>query len=190
MMPYVVTILFVLSSVTGLYAHGGRTDSSGGHRNRKTGGYHYHSSGTPSPQYRAVPRRSYQTSARTSYRKTSRTHAVVKKKKPAKPIQKKTGNEAKLKYEMALTQKSGSRVLFKVRILKVASTLPSESQLLAVAKLLNPRRSYLVHFYLPGMNIKSSAWAVAVKTSSKPLAVRTFDKRLPARYTALIAEAD
>ena len=35
----------LLSDGGGVFSHSGRTDSSGGHYNRKTGGYHYH--GTP-----------------------------------------------------------------------------------------------------------------------------------------------
>ncbi len=38
-------------------AHSGRTDSSGGHYNRKTGEYHYHNSGytKPAPEYNTKP---------------------------------------------------------------------------------------------------------------------------------------
>ena len=41
----VVLLVFV---GTELSAHSGRTDSKGGHYNRKTGGYHYHGGGTSS----------------------------------------------------------------------------------------------------------------------------------------------
>ena len=34
--------LFISFSLTTIYAHSGRTDSSGGHYNRSTGEYHYH----------------------------------------------------------------------------------------------------------------------------------------------------
>ena len=37
--------LMLLFDGGGVFSHSGRTDSSGGHHNRKTGGYHYH--GTP-----------------------------------------------------------------------------------------------------------------------------------------------
>ena len=37
--------LMLLLDSGGVFSHSGRTDSSGGHYNRKTGGYHYH--GTP-----------------------------------------------------------------------------------------------------------------------------------------------
>ena len=37
--------LMLLFDGSGVFPHSGRTDSSGGHYNRKTGGYHYH--GTP-----------------------------------------------------------------------------------------------------------------------------------------------
>lgn len=36
------TIVLILISCTCAYAHGGRTDASGGHYNRSTGEYHYH----------------------------------------------------------------------------------------------------------------------------------------------------
>lgn len=43
-----ISILLCLTTLIqiNLYAHGGRTDSKGGHYNRKTGEYHYHNSGT------------------------------------------------------------------------------------------------------------------------------------------------
>lgn len=37
---FLAFILFFLSIP--LFAHGGRTDSNGGHHDRKNGGYHYH----------------------------------------------------------------------------------------------------------------------------------------------------
>ena len=44
-MGVVVIALMFLLDVGGVFSHSGRTDSSGGHYNRKTGTYHYH--GTP-----------------------------------------------------------------------------------------------------------------------------------------------
>ena len=41
----VIVTLMLLLNGGGVLSHSGRTDSSGGHYNRKTGGYHYH--GTP-----------------------------------------------------------------------------------------------------------------------------------------------
>ncbi|MFC1482794.1 YHYH domain-containing protein [Candidatus Margulisiibacteriota bacterium] len=48
-----IVILVILFIQPVLYPHSGRTDSSGGHRNRKTGGYHYHNGGysRPKPTY-------------------------------------------------------------------------------------------------------------------------------------------
>ena len=43
----VIFTLMLLFDGGGVFSHSGRTDSSGGHYNRKTGGYHYH--GTPNP---------------------------------------------------------------------------------------------------------------------------------------------
>ena len=40
-----IVALMLLFDGGGVFSHSGRTDSSGGHYNRKTGGYHYH--GTP-----------------------------------------------------------------------------------------------------------------------------------------------
>ena len=42
-----LTMLLILNGMD-LYAHSGRTDSKGGHYNRKTGTYHYHGGGTSS----------------------------------------------------------------------------------------------------------------------------------------------
>ena len=44
-MGAVIVSLMFLFDGGGVFSHSGRTDSSGGHYNRKTGGYHYH--GTP-----------------------------------------------------------------------------------------------------------------------------------------------
>ena len=46
-----LVLIFILVA-TSSYAHSGRTDSSGGHYNRKTGEYHYHGgSSAPRPTY-------------------------------------------------------------------------------------------------------------------------------------------
>ena len=44
-MGVAIIALMLLFDGDGVFSHSGRTDSSGGHYNRKTGGYHYH--GTP-----------------------------------------------------------------------------------------------------------------------------------------------
>ena len=44
-MGVAIVALMLLFDGGGVFSHSGRTDSSGGHYNRKTGGYHYH--GTP-----------------------------------------------------------------------------------------------------------------------------------------------
>jgi hypothetical protein len=74
----IATIMILMSSVC--WAHPGRTDSSGGHNDRRNGGYHYHNE-EPSTQpveilpairqsaFIPVPR----TSARTTARSTART---------------------------------------------------------------------------------------------------------------------
>lgn len=41
-----------------VFAHGGRTDSNGGHYNRKTGEYHYHGSYS-SPKYKVIKKEKY-----------------------------------------------------------------------------------------------------------------------------------
>ena len=48
---FVLVPLFICGSI---FAHSGRTDSNGGHNNRKTGGYHYHNSGYSSKSYNSV----------------------------------------------------------------------------------------------------------------------------------------
>ena len=44
---YLLAFVMVLTCSITAFAHSGRTDSSGGHRNNKTGGYHYHCGGHP-----------------------------------------------------------------------------------------------------------------------------------------------
>lgn len=53
---FILTILFFLFSCVIIplsWSHSGRTDSAGGHYNRKTGEYHYHSK--PAPQSSITP---------------------------------------------------------------------------------------------------------------------------------------
>lgn len=40
-LPILIALLFAMSAPS-CFAHGGRTDSSGGHRDTSTGDYHYH----------------------------------------------------------------------------------------------------------------------------------------------------
>ena len=70
-----VLVLAGLALQSNSFAHSGRTDSSGGHRNRRTGSYHYHNSGTSSsrPSYKSTPRTAYRTQARTTYRGSEST---------------------------------------------------------------------------------------------------------------------
>ena len=42
-LTFILSVLIILSPIL---PHSGRTDSNGGHNNRKTGGYHYHNSGS------------------------------------------------------------------------------------------------------------------------------------------------
>lgn len=54
---YLLVGIFLFSLITSspIYSHSGRTDSSGGHTNRKTGEYHYHnrpSKKTTTPTYK------------------------------------------------------------------------------------------------------------------------------------------
>lgn len=85
---YTVLVMAVaLGLATNAYAHSGRTDSKGGHYNRKTGAYHYHGGGGSSRSTaNAVPRTSYRTTtrtrARTGYRKTIPAAAGVGTGKP------------------------------------------------------------------------------------------------------------
>jgi hypothetical protein len=47
-----IIFIFMLSYFS--FGHSGRTDSSGGHYNRKTGEYHYHNSGKNNDDSKAV----------------------------------------------------------------------------------------------------------------------------------------
>lgn len=48
-------LALICSSI--LYAHSGRTDSSGGHYNKKTGTYHYHSGSKVSKKTTSKPQK-------------------------------------------------------------------------------------------------------------------------------------
>lgn len=90
----VILILF-LSFPVFVFGHSGRTDSNGGHYNRKTGVYHFHNGGsraykepTPRPSYRertyrrSIPSRIYKKP--TVYRKPKIVTTYTKPKKQRK----------------------------------------------------------------------------------------------------------
>jgi|LGOV01.1.fsa_nt_gb hypothetical protein len=52
-------ILIVFALVANLFAHSGRTDSSGGHNNKKTGSYHYHG-GYSKPKVKKITSDTYE----------------------------------------------------------------------------------------------------------------------------------
>jgi hypothetical protein len=54
----IVLAFFLIPSLS--FSHSGRTDSQGGHHNRKTGGYHYHGGpkSTPSPATTTIEQKS------------------------------------------------------------------------------------------------------------------------------------
>ena len=88
---YIRLILGLMAFVPStLHAHSGRTDSSGGHHDRKNGGYHYHSAPS-APVYRYTPpalRYNYTPTARknspaASKKKITRTTARTSARKPA-----------------------------------------------------------------------------------------------------------
>lgn len=70
-------VLMLLAN--GVYAHSGRTDSSGGHKDNKNGGYHYHCGGHPAHSHtNGVCPYSSNTSKRTSTTTSNNTTATKK----------------------------------------------------------------------------------------------------------------
>lgn len=99
----IIALAFVPST---LHAHSGRTDSSGGHHDRKNGGYHYHRTPSP-PVYRytpPAPRNNYIPSARKSSpaasKKTTRTTARTSVRKPAPQFKSAIYEEVKIVDEI------------------------------------------------------------------------------------------
>ena len=90
------------------YGHSGRTDSSGGHHDRKRGGYHYHSQSTqPYKPTFTFPRTSVKTARekpRVSARRSARSAArpITRRGEPsakkADPVKPKDTLEAKYKF--------------------------------------------------------------------------------------------
>ena len=92
----------VISCGSVLLAHSGRTDSSGGHNDRKNGGYHYHNSGRSSSKPK--PSTSY-TSPTKSYPKRTQTT-------PAKSYSKKQHLKLlRIKQNLLRSQKTTGRLL-------------------------------------------------------------------------------
>lgn len=68
----VFTFLFSCLATSLSWSHSGRTDSSGGHYNRKTGEYHYHGGkAAPPPTYTPPPKPS------ESYQETQKVEGTV-----------------------------------------------------------------------------------------------------------------
>ncbi|MDB4744021.1 YHYH domain-containing protein [Planctomicrobium sp.] len=144
--------LFLSFSSNGVYAHPGRTDSSGGHHNRKTGGYHTHSS-TPTrvttprqtPLVRTQARTSARTSSKLDYRGQSRTISSKSKEEKFKFVSKKT---------------SGKTLIVKIQITSVPT--PTETELKQIAESLMAAKNYNVFFYLNNMDVESKPWAICL----------------------------
>ncbi len=52
-----LAMLFLMTTLS--FAHSGRTDSSGGHYNRRTGHYHYHNSYSKKSKIKPKSKRNY-----------------------------------------------------------------------------------------------------------------------------------
>ncbi|WP_417379485.1 YHYH domain-containing protein [Gimesia sp.] len=108
MKNYVSWILIcVIVPVNFSFAHSGRTDSKGGHMNRRTGDYHYHNGGS-SPSslslVRTQPRTTFPSTARTLPRSIS---APVKKMEIVQPDPEKLAKE-KLDRALSLLRETVS----------------------------------------------------------------------------------
>ncbi len=174
-----------------LYAHSGRTDSSGGHFNRRTGSYHTHGGGSSisSTSSSPAPRVSYRTSARTSFNTTARgmseeelkyriatTQTQIRRSRSELPGQ-------TLTSQIELTEdKSSSRTIYRIRLKPIGYSLPTDNELNEIVQNLSARRNDLAYFYLPTMDIKKPAWAVATKLSEDPATIRRFDNRVPVKF--------
>lgn len=73
---FVYTLVLIIGCAEAC-AHSGRTDSSGGHYNRRTGSYHSHGGGSSSSMTRVTPR----TAARIAAAATSRTRSRTTSKR-------------------------------------------------------------------------------------------------------------
>jgi hypothetical protein len=77
-MRYLCAVAILLVVAATAIAHSGRTDSRGGHFNRKTGSYHFHGAPrTPTVRVRTAPRTSALTQPRTRARTTNDRAAKV-----------------------------------------------------------------------------------------------------------------
>lgn len=175
-------------------AHGGGLDSNGGHRDRKNGGYHIHrpSGSAPTGVYRggaainystgglsSSVRSSARTSARSSVRNSARTQS---------PRQGDVTSEASLadgekwSYKVRSTAQSGPRVILRVMLNANEPPPPSKPELQRITVEVDPGVQFHVFFFLPGMDISGTPWAVGSKLTSKSPQIRVFDERAPSRF--------
>lgn len=184
LLAFALSITFFSSVV---FAHPGRTDSRGGHHDRKTGGYHYHGSPsvTPSIPVRTQPRLTYNTSPRISTKTTARTDepristATFGDHSPSTLSEK---QRAKFDHKLGVSSKSGTRSIFKVRLIGESIFFPSTSELKLIGESFDPGTNYSVQFFLPGMDLDDPYWAYAEKTGRYPLKIKVFDDRAPSQF--------
>ena len=65
-MKRIIVVFIVCCLPAFSFSHSGRTDSSGGHNNRKTGEYHYHSGGASKGKSAAKSKSSKSTKKKSS----------------------------------------------------------------------------------------------------------------------------
>ncbi len=161
-LPAALKGLIIGCLLTGtLYGHSGRTDSSGGHHNRKTGTYHYHNSGSSSRgnSARYTPRTSYRTSAKTSYRTTYR-----------KPPQ-----SDRFSYKILGTTKVGTQTRYRIQLVPQTASTPTEVDLRKIANKLEGK-NFSATFFLPGTEQGPVACGSVRKSSERGLEIHLIDQ--------------
>lgn len=170
-----VLIVLISLSNQSASAHSGRTDSRGGHVDRRTGRYHFHNSGSSSFSGRTfTPRTTVRTSPRLTYRSGSKTTAKIKSL-----TQIPSSFDDKQSFEVLRSSRWGLRTIFKVRVSLKNGAKPLKNELVKITESLKTGRGYFVHFYLPDMDIENLAWAVGSVRDGIHISVKIYDDRAP-----------
>ena len=164
-----VLVVCVCSSVSG---HSGRTDSNGGHHDRRTGEYHYHSGG-PSLS-RTTSRSEPPTEARTTARTTSRTSPPSVRRltadiDDAHPALK--GSE----YDVVSNELVKTRPKVVIQLLVPDQAHWTDQRLEGIAKDVAIKGRAVFYFYLPDMELEERPWATVVQDTRGALKTSKFD---------------
>ena len=175
-MLVIALVLVVMTPSNFVAAHSGRTDSRGGHRDRKNGGYHFHNSGY---SYRSSTRNSYSNKLRKSLELKLRNAKGYRKSTRSPKASKKTSRSRSYWFpsveyageEICYSTKSDPQGEFKI-VLLTDELVPREALCLIAEQIGKDK----VSFFLEAMDHKESPYAICRRANGQYIARYDFNR--------------